>query len=265
MISKNRIRYYASLKDKKTREKEQRFLIEGVRLCEEILDSEYEVENVFYCPAKLISNRAQQLIQKFLQTKIPVEELDFKSLNRLSDTVHSQGIIGLVKMKEFSFKQFSDNHSKILVALDHINEPGNLGTLIRTANWFGVAGILLSQNSVDYMNQKALRASMGSVFHIPIIAKLNLNSKLSELKQMDYSLYAADVDGTSDYSTVEFSDKSVLILGNEVDGVSDDIKNLSTLALNIPRQGKGDSLNVAVAAGILLAEMSKNIHHNKRK
>ncbi len=259
VISKNKLKYYSSLKRKKSRESERRFLIEGVRLCEEILGSAYEVETLLYCPSQLTSPRGQDLLAKIQQRGIPVMETDAKSLQRLSDTVHSQGMVGVARRREFSWEQIMEREPPILLALDQITDPGNLGTIIRTANWFGAAAILLSENCVDFANPKVVRASMGAVFYIPIFEIANFKERLNELKKTGYTLFAADPAGELNYFNATFTEKNVLILGNETAGVEAEIKNMANVRLAIPRKGEGESLNVAVAAGILLAEMNRNV------
>ena len=192
----------------------------------------------------------------FVQLHIPIEELASKQLDRISETVHSQGIIALVKMKQFRFDEMVDKKQNLLVAVDRINEPGNLGTIIRTANWFGATGILISEDSVAVTNPKVLRASMGAAFHTPILERLELSDTLLKLKKAGYELFVADSDRGVDFSTVDYPERSVLVLGNETDGVDEKIKSLASKVLMIPKRGKGDSLNVAVAAGIILERMS---------
>lgn len=261
MISKARLKYFTSLKEKKYREKEKRFLIEGLHLCEEILDSDFEVETLLYCRSRVAGRRAKQLIRRFQNAGVSIEEINSHSLKMLSDTVNSQGILCCVRKKEYSFTQMVNSAPDVLVALDQIKDPGNLGTIIRTADWFGAGGILLSPDSVELTNPKVLRATMGSAFHIPILENQALNSVLLQLKTIGYSLLVADISGSVPYGDFDFSSKNVLILGHEINGVSEEVQNLATETLRIPKIGRGDSLNVAVAAGIILAELSKTRAH----
>lgn len=254
MISKNQLKYYTSLKKKKVRELEQKFIVEGLRLCEEVFDSEHEFDTLIYCPAKITSERASRFIEECKSSGIRSEELDTKFLKQISDTVHSQGILGIIKMQRLSIEQLMANSPEGLVALDNINDPGNLGTIIRSASWFGASGVLLSQNSVEFTNPKVARASMGSLFHLPIVHLLNLYKELCKLNELGYALFVADTSGDIEYTTADFSNKWVLIFGNEISGVNEEIKEIASGVLNIPRKGKGESLNVAVSAGILLAE-----------
>lgn len=256
MISKNRLKFYAALKQKKYRDKERRFLAEGVRLCEEALVSDFEIEELLYCPSQITTKRGQSLIEKYKRSQIPVAEIDPPSLKQISDTVHSQGILALVKRKTFEFNKLLEQNQKIVVALENVSEPGNLGTIMRTASWFGMQAILLSRNSVDYTNPKVVRASMGAVFHLQIWDELDLPKNLKRLKDSGYALFVADSNASADYRTAELKEKNVLIFGNETTGISEEIKQLADDSLLIPRKGKGESLNIAVAAGILLAEVS---------
>lgn len=238
-------------------------MIEGLRLCEEIVGSDYELETLLYSPSLMSSSRARKLITRFQQTNIPLTEVDEKSLKRLTDTVQSQGMVGIVKKMEFDLDKVLSSRPQILVAVDSINDPGNLGTIIRTACWFGASGILVSRNSVEYTNPKVLRASMGSMFYLPVVAKLDLAKALVELKKLGYALYIADSHGSRLYTEAQYGMKNVLILGNEISGVQKELRSMATSLIRISKSGWGESLNVAVAAGIILAEMSRKIYPRK--
>lgn len=258
MISENQSKYFSALKEKKYRDREQKFLIEGLRLCEEVFESDYEMEKLLYCPSLISSARLQQCIAQCFERDIPAEEIDEKILKKISDTVHSQGILGLVKKKKVSFEQLLRSDPENLIALENVNDPGNLGTILRSASWFGMEGVLLSQNSVDYTNPKVVRSSMGAIFHLPIFDQLNLTEKLWELKKLGYSLFLTDAQGDVSYSNMKITQKNIFIFGNETEGVSESIRQITTSIIKIPRKGKGDSLNVAVAAGIIFAEISRS-------
>lgn len=258
MISKIEVKYYSSLKRKKCREQEQKFIVEGLRLCEEAFESEYRLDKLLYCPARVSSARANQLIEKCKNAAIPVDQLDTKSLRQISDTVHSQGILGIVQIKRFNFEQLLSGSPKRLVALDHIHDPGNLGAIIRSASWFGADAILLSQNSVEFTNPKVVRSSMGCVFHLPILDQLNFSSELPQLNELGYSVFVADIKESIEYTKADFSKKWVIVFGNEISGVDEEVKKMASGFLHIPGRGKGESLNVAVAAGIILAETTRS-------
>ncbi|MFQ5602283.1 MAG: TrmH family RNA methyltransferase [bacterium] len=262
MLSKNKLKYFASLKRKKNRVHENRFLVEGLRLCEELLDSDYVAEVLIYCPDRCHSERAHKLLSKFQEKHVPITEIDINQLNNLTETVHSQGIVCVAQKKAFDLAPFIDQPEINLIALDRISEPGNLGTIIRSASWFGIAGVLLSKDSAEVTNPKVLRASMGAVFHLAIFENLHLSESLSALQAKGFKLFAADAGSHTLFSDAIFTKKNVLILGNEIDGVAANLKSAADAALKIPKHGTGDSLNVAVAAGIIMEKMTfkKNLN-----
>lgn len=259
MLSKNQLKYYSSLKKKKFREQEKRFLVEGVRTCEEILNSDFEIEILLYCPPALSSKRATRILEKYRSSKIPVQEINTRELKLISTTIHSQGIIAIAKMMESNLEQLLSTQPQNLLVVESLSDPGNLGTILRSAAWFGLAGVLLSQNCVEITNPKVVRASMGAIFHLPIVERLHLIRILQKLRELRYSIYATDVHGETEYFRADFKDpKNVLIVGSEAEGVSNEIKEMATAVLRIPKCGKGESLNVAVAAGILMAKLSQS-------
>lgn len=256
MISKAKARSLATLQRKKARETEGRFLVEGLRTCEELLASGYKTDILLYCPARLTTDRGRELVEAYRRINTTVEEVDENSLKKLSGTVSSQGVLAVARIRKFNFSQLESAPRGILLALDQVSEPGNLGTIIRTAGWFGIAGILLGKNSVEFTNPKVIRASMGACFHMPIFENVDLLPKLRSMKELGYEVLVADSDGSSVYSEYDFTSSSVLVLGNEAGGVTAKLKTAATACLRIPRLGHGDSLNVAVATGIILSRMS---------
>jgi len=257
VISKAKLKYLSSLKQRKSRQEHNRFLVEGLRLCEEILDSYYEIETALFCAAQLQSERGQQLIETLRQRGIPTLEINQTELKRISETVHSQGIVCVVKKREFDLSEILRTPPRVLLAFDEINDPGNLGAILRTAGWFNVGGIFLSKNSVEAVNGKVVRASMGGLFHLPIFENCTLEEMIAKLKNENYAIWVADANGDVDYRRANFGEKNLLVLGNEIEGVHSEIMKMADGLLKIPNPGKGESLNVAVAAGILLAEMNR--------
>lgn len=255
MISKARIKYYSSLKQKKYRDLESRFLIEGVRLCEEAFASDYEFDTLLYCPSQIAAERAHSAIERARHLKIPVEEIDERALRQITDTVHSQGLLGVIRRKSFTFEDVLDKQSPI-AAIDRISDPGNLGVILRSASWFGIRSVMLSPHSVDFTNPKVLRASMGGFFHL-VLTEVELKPALEQLRERGYALYLAESDGALSYTRAAFSNNTVLILGSEASGVSEEIKSLAATSVTIPRFGKGESLNLSVAAAILFAEIAR--------
>lgn len=259
MISKAKLKYLSALKQKKIRDQRQAFLIEGLRLCEEALDSDYEIETALICRATAAaqSNRAEKLLAAFRARQITTVDISLSELREISETVHSQGIVCVVKKRAFDRNEFLKNQPDLLLALDAINDPGNLGVIIRTANWFGVKGIFLSSHAVEATNPKVVRASMGGFFHLPLFENCDLEKVLANLQKENYAIWVADAAGDVDYRRAAFGKKNVLVLGSETAGAARPIKTLASGRLRIPKRGKAESLNVGTAAAILLAELTK--------
>lgn len=246
------------MKEKKYRDREGKFLVEGLRLCEELVSSTTyldHIESLVFSPAEASSERALRLIADCTARGLDVEEIDAAGLKRLSDTVTSQGLIAVVRKVAVNFGDLLAGAPHCLLILDGVSDPGNLGTILRTANWFGANAVLLSANSVEWTNPKVVRSSMGAVFHIPVVSGLALSETLSELGTRGYSLFAAEVDGDTPFMAATFGEKNALIFGGETSGISQNVSRFVTTKLRIPGQGKCDSLNVAVAAGIILSEV----------
>ncbi|MBX7046675.1 MAG: RNA methyltransferase [Ignavibacteria bacterium] len=244
-MTNSEVKYYSSLKIKKYREIEKKFLIEGKHLVEECLASPYKnliekiiIRNDFGSPDLDVS-------------PFEVSSVTEKDFNKLSDTVNPQGIAAVVKMPEQSSRLISDN---LVIALENVNDPGNLGTIIRTAYWFGINDILVSSNSADVYNSKTLRSSQGAVFHTKLHLDVNLSEKLSGLQPEGYKVLLTDLDTENILSeyTINKQDKYVLVFGSEANGISDDLKRRNFERIKIEGYSPCESLNLAVSAGILM-------------
>jgi TrmH family RNA methyltransferase len=251
MLSKNAIKYYSTLLNKKYRERERKFIVEGKRLLEEALNSEFEPELIVATQKYLSDNKV--IIEKLSQqtkTEI-VKEVDFK---RLSDTQNPQGILGVFSRGQVNFVFEPDTN--FVLALENISDPGNLGTIIRNADWFGVSEILLSENCADLFNPKTLRASMGSIFHVKFSDKIDFYIELENIQKSGYEILVADMEGENVYQH-KLNKKSILVLSNEAHGPSDKLLSLSDRRITIPKKGTAESLNVASASAVLLNELTR--------
>jgi len=244
-LTNNELKYYSSLKVKKYRELEKKLLVEGTHLLVECLSSPYKnhIEKI------IIRNdfdTSDLYISEFEN-----EDVSSKDFAKLSDTVNPQGIIAVVNMPEIPAQKISDN---LVIALENVNDPGNLGTIIRTAYWFGITNILISENSADVYNPKTLRSSQGAVFHTNVSADINLSEKLEQLKADGYTILLTDLDTSNSLSnySIDTNKKYVLVFGNEANGISADLKKLNFQKIKIDSYSPCESLNLAVSAGILM-------------
>jgi TrmH family RNA methyltransferase len=186
---------------------------------------------------------------------IPVHYITRQEMEQVSDTVSAQGVLGIMgQMHQTAGGMLSRQAgSSVIVVLDAVADPGNLGSIVRTCDWFGVDALILGQNCVDVYNPKVVRSTMGSLFHIPVVTNVVLPEFLMEAKTYDYTAYVTTSKGDVQTDEVRYTAKSLFIMGNEAWGVSEDLMRGADVRLAIRRHGAAESLNVGVACGILLA------------
>ncbi len=253
MITKTELKYYSSLLKKKIRDEQNKFLIEGNKLILEALNNGFECEVIICKKDRFIE--VDDIIKSISKRVQRIEIIVEKEFQKLQATVNSQGIIGVFKKK--SSKIFIESlRGNLLVALDGINDPGNVGTIIRNADWFGVKEILVSQDCADVYNPKTIRSSAGSIFHLAIKNDNNLILSLSSLKQSSYRILCADITGKNIYK-YEKGDKEIIVFSNEANGPTADLLNIADQRVTVPKKGKAESLNVANASAVILSELTK--------
>jgi len=247
MLSKEKIKYFNSLKIKKNRLIEKKIIVEGERLIFEILKTDVNCNIILISNKNLLSQIGINIISIANKKNIQIEKIDDKILKKLSSTKNNQSIIGICDSPKYKTINYNSN----ILALDHISDPGNMGTLLRTAEWFGIKNVILSDNCVDLFNAKVIRSGMGAHFYIKSICLLNLSDEMIKLKNKGYSILGADKNGTQ-ISKCDITNKWVLIIGNEANGLSKNIINHITNLIAIPGIGNIESLNASIAGGILL-------------
>lgn len=249
MISKNDLKYYSSLLIKKYRMQEEKFLVEGLKIVEEGLNSNYNNEAVFVTPAFAESfPEVISVISKKVNTVLELKSIEFQ---KISDTKSPQGIAAVFD-KKYPKRSLSELKDDILVLIDNVSDPGNLGTILRTCDWFGIYNVLLTNESVEYLNPKVIRSSMGSVFHLNIYDDVFEND-LIDLKSSGYKIISSDIKGKNVFN-FKLDSKSILVFSNESTGPSDRIKELADNMISIPGRGRAESLNVSTAAAIIISK-----------
>ena len=257
-LSKEKLKQIHKLKTEKEREKEGKFLIEGLHLCQEALTSDWELELVLFSGKFRESSVGQRLIEEFSKKGIEAFGIKKKEIEKLADTETPQGIMAVVKKKKFTLSKDILKNSSLLLGLDNIRDPGNLGTMIRTADAAGTEAVLLSKGCVELYNPKVIRSTMGSIFHLPVIENLDFSEVIPDLKEVGFKIIVSEVHGVKDYTKVSYPEKTCIVIGNEASGISQQILNLADERIKIPIFGKAESLNAPVAAGILLYEIVRN-------
>jgi TrmH family RNA methyltransferase len=240
-ISKNQLKRITSLSQKKYRQKHKLFIAEGIKVVKELLDSSFEIETLF-CTNGFSTDSS-------VDTIVRISEADLKKISNLRTP---NKVLGVFKIPD----EIPVKKEGLILALDDINDPGNLGTIIRLCDWFGVTQLICSTKTVDCYNAKVVQASMGSLTRISI-HYLDVLTYLSETK---LPTFIADMEGENVYKT-QLPKEGILIMGNEANGISQTIKGFVKNKLSIPRFGKiqeTESLNVSTATAILLSEFKRN-------
>lgn len=237
------------LKEKKHRIASNMFLVEGFRFTEEALDSDFEVVYIF------ISDRGQSKyegssMESKLQKNTKVYTLSDSLFKSICDTDNPQGIIAVVKNKPVDIKY----DYGFYVLADKIQDPGNMGTIIRTAHAAGALGVIITKGTVDIYNEKTLRSTMGSIFKIPVIEDKDL-SLIQKLRNDGFKLVTSSLDTDKNFYDIDLKDKVIISIGNEGNGISAEVYDISDFRIKIPMPGGAESLNVAIAASIMMYEV----------
>ncbi|WP_424290235.1 TrmH family RNA methyltransferase [Daejeonella sp.] len=246
MISKSQISFIKSLQQKKIRKEHGLFVVEGLKSVSEFIHSHYTVDTIYY-----IENVMPKLGN--LSHNIKPIEISISELTKISALSSPQQILALVKIPEHRTLTTQMLKGCFTIALDGIQDPGNLGTIIRTADWFGIKYLVCSGDTVDAYNSKVVQATMGSLSRVHV-SYTNLDKFL---EQADVPVFGALLEGNSIYKT-EFGSEGILILGNEGNGIRSEISRRIQFPVTIPRFGEAESLNVAVSASIFCSEMRRN-------
>lgn len=241
------------LTQKKHRQITGEFIVEGRKGVGEVLTSDFTVSFLVIEEKKLLDPLIQPLCKQAEVKKIPVYTCTASEVEKLHTTVTFPGVLAVVRWRYLELSQL-DPTSAIL-ALDGVADPGNLGTIIRTADWFGIKNILLSEDTVEPTNDKVVRSTMGSLFRQNIVQSQNLVADLMILQKQGYALFGLDLEGEN-ISKFKPKKQSVYVFGSESHGARPEVDNILDKRYTIPGKGGAESLNVAVSVGIFLYSLN---------
>ncbi|MFZ0389912.1 MAG: RNA methyltransferase [Calditrichia bacterium] len=249
---------FQKLHHKKNRQEQGRFLVEGLRLCREALQSGWKVDAAFISESFSKTPAFSQLIPEFRYKQIIPQILSDNNLKRLADTEHPQGIVLALqipsppdRLPEIFFRE------RLLLAVQSVRDPGNLGTLLRTADWFGISCIMASRDTADFFNSKVLRASMGGFLRLHLFTSDDLITDLQKFKKRGFSILGSTVQNGEPLNAFPFHPPAVLLLGGEAEGLTPDVQALLDTRLTIPGGKAAESLNVSIAGSILLYHLTQ--------
>ena len=237
------------LKIKKNRDKEGVFVAEGLRFISEV-PADWKVEAYIVSDSFAAENDVYAYEEK--AEVICLTDALFASV---CDTENPQGILAVCKKLEWDETAVFAKEKPFFILAEELNDPGNLGTVIRTADACGADAVFLSKGSVDLYNPKVLRSTMGSMFHVPVFQNVDLNDISAKLKKNEIPLYAAHLRGDTYPYGLELAESCAFIIGNEARGLSDEAADLCDRWVKIPMPGQAESLNASIAAGVLMYEV----------
>lgn len=236
------------LKERKNRNKSNKYIIEGFRLVQEAFKANVDVDYVIV--TKDGSEKMSQFLSEYIYDRMKIYEISDNLFKELVSTENPQGILAVINMnvKPMNF----DGNFYLLC--DKLQDPGNIGTIIRTAHAAGVQGIILTKGTVDIYNDKAIRSTMGSIFYIPVHYDDDNLSLVKKLKDQGFKLVVTSLETDKDFFQEDLGGKVVLTVGNEGNGVSEEVFGLADTKVKIPMPGNAESLNVAIATSVIMYE-----------
>ncbi|AEG14255.1 RNA methyltransferase, TrmH family, group 3 [Desulfofundulus kuznetsovii DSM 6115] len=247
------IKYLRRLARRRQREKEGHFLLEGVRLVEEALYTGWPVKMLVYTPSA--GERAGALLELARERGIQILVVEEGLLNELADTETPQGVLAVVERPRYTLEEILAPGPSLLLLVDGVQDPGNLGTMIRSADAAGAGGVILFPGTVDLYNPKTIRATMGSLFHLPVVTVREREGALTRLNAAGLMLVAGVPAGGMPLPAVALTRPLALAVGNEARGLSPELLARADLLATVPMPGRAESLNVAAAASIMLYEV----------
>lgn len=263
-LSNPQIKYIKSLQNKPSlRKKEGLFVVEGLKIFMEtptnLIKSVYISDNMLEDLSKGkgftedIRKKALLKLENISYTKIS-DDIS----KSISDTVTPQGIFVIIKNFKYDLKDIiKKNKAQTFLVLEEIKDPGNMGTIIRTAEGAGISAIIMNSKCVDVFNPKVTRATMGSIFRVPFIIEETLNNSIKLLKENGVVTYAAHLSGSEYFDEENLKGSVAIFIGNEAKGLSDEVTKMADRLIKIPMEGELESLNAGIAAGILMYEAKR--------
>lgn len=246
--SNKRIKWLVSITEKaKERRKEQVFVVEGGKMFEEA-DEKY-IREVYVSESYIEKNGISDKLQR-----VGFETVSDEVFKKISDTKAPQGILCVMNQYKYALEDLLNKDNPVLVLLEDIQDPGNLGTILRTGEGAGIDGVIMTKDTVDIYNPKTIRATMGSIYRMPFLYVDSLGEVIGKLQEKGISVYAAHLKGNEYYDNFDFKKGTAFLIGNEGNGLKKETADLADAYLKIPMEGKVESLNAAIATSLLMYE-----------
>jgi len=254
------IKWVKSLLTKKGRMQEGKFTVEGIKTVREAIAWNAKIHSIVV--DEKLCNETADLLEEMERREVPVYVVDERVMEAVTETKTPQGIVGVVHKpcNEFQIEDYAKHRNDadvIVLAIDRLQDPGNLGTIIRTADAVGIHSVLLSKGTVELFSPKVIRSTMGSIFHIPVFCEVQLGEELSKLKEQGFFIIASHLKGENFFRRPQIKKPVVLIIGNEANGIDDKITGQADRLYKLPMAGKAESLNASIAAGVMIYDIAR--------
>lgn len=240
-------------KKSKIRKENRQFVVEGVKMvCEAPSD---RIEKVYMSERFATDN--EDFAKKLGMSDDKAETVADNVFAHMSDTQTPQGVMAVINMKEYSVDDIinaGSDRKPLIIAIENLQDPGNLGTIVRMAEGAGVTGIVISSNAVDIYNPKTIRSTMGSIYRVPFVYATDFTDAIEQMKKNGINVYAAHLDGRCEYTAEDYTKPSAFLIGNEGNGLTDAASKAATHLIKIPMEGEVESLNAAIACTVLTYE-----------
>jgi RNA methyltransferase, TrmH family len=258
--SNPRIKQIRALKQRKNRQASGLFFVEGIRHVGEAVESGAHIESIYYAPEHLTSSFGRSLIQGQRELGIPCYQTSAEVFDSISDKENPQGILALVAQPQTNLADIQPENFLWGVALIEPQDPGNLGAILRTIDGVGASGLLLLDSSVDPYHPSAVRASMGTLFWLPII-QASFEEFVQWARRWEYTIYGTSAQGSTDISAISsYHRPAILLMGSEREGLNPVQAAACQHLIRLPMRGRATSLNLAVATGVLLYDMMAKLN-----
>lgn len=253
-IGKERIKDIRRLREPRERSEKGLFIIEGVHLLEEAVKEGVSIRELFYTARFEDTGAGSRMLSSLRKMHVPMHQISENTMESISDTESPQGVLAVVKQPEHTLDDLLKGKGPLIIACG-LQDPGNMGTIIRTADAGGVSGVIATQNSVDVYNPKAIRATMGSIFRVPVVKVEYLNDVLSDLRKNGYQIAATTAKTKTSYLDADYRKPTAFLIGQEASGLSKELIESADIKIFIPMREGVESLNAAVSASILIYEV----------
>lgn len=252
--SNSQVKYVISLQNKaKLRREKQEFVVEGIKM---VLEA--PKDRIVKVYASESFEKSNESVARELRNANEYETVSDNVFGQMSDTKTPQGIMAIVKIKQHSIEEIvSKAMNNFIVAAENVQDPGNMGTIIRTAEGAGVTGILLSSGCVDLYNPKTIRSTMGSIFRMTVVTEQEFGAAIDYIRSKGVKFYAAHLGGTRKYTECDYSSNCAFVIGNESNGITEDTAKKCDELIKIPMAGQVESLNASIAAAVLMYEANR--------